>query len=144
MNYLLALIGFAAVLDALRKKQWINVLIFISYTCSPILLILDNTGLFYHALGLTICSTIGLIILVILNNSSESKRTLGASLLILTPYLLVCLFKMLQLQGIPVLRWTLLITILAFLFLTFERRKFDQFWFIYLFVALSSVLILTF
>lgn len=144
MNYILAVLGLVSLFLSLKKKEWTLALISAALIAAPTLLILDGVGLFYHALGLIICTGIALFLMIFLNRPNESKRTFLASILIVLPYLVVCVFKMFQLQGIPILRWSLLMTIIAFIYLTFERRKLDHLWVIYLFFVLSSVQILLF
>jgi hypothetical protein len=144
MNYVLTAIGLIALIISIGKKQWTASLISLAFTSAPILLFLDNRGLFYHSLGLVLCGTTTFIIHSILSHSTESKRTNRATMLVAFPYLLICVFKMFQFPWIANLKWILLVTILSFLFLTFERRKLDHHWFLCLFIAVSSVTVLLF
>lgn len=144
MNYVLIILGIVSTILSLKEKKWGYALISIGLSISPLLILMDNEGLFYHSLGLLLCSTITMLILIYLDQASETKRTIIASSFILIPYVLVCTFKMFKLWGISYLSWSLLLSILSFLYITFERKRLDHLWFLFLFIALSSGLIFYF
>ena len=144
MNYILLVIALVAMVLSITQRKWTVSLIALGLGMGPFLLLFDSTGLFYHAIALVIISLSGMTLYLLLERDSMSAKSLGASILILLPYILICIFKALQLQGIAILRWTLLISILAFIYYTFERRKIDQLWFILLYTSLSAGLILSF
>ena len=144
MNYLLAIIALAALVLSVSKKQWNLSLVALGLSIAPLLLIADGVGLFYHSLGIALISLLLFFPILILQKPRESKKHSKLILLALIPYILVILLKLFHLQGIALLRWTLLISILTFVYLTIDRRKFDNVWFILLYMAISSGLILTF
>ncbi len=143
MNFVLGLCAFIAFLLAVKNRAWNSMWISLGLILAPMLLLTDPMGLFYHSLALTIIMTSGMISLLCIERSKWSRRSMTSALVILIPYLIVCVMKMFQLQGYSIVRWILLLSIVAFLQNSIDRRKWDQSWFIQLFIALSSAHILT-
>ncbi|NNC84404.1 MAG: hypothetical protein HKN79_12590 [Flavobacteriales bacterium] len=144
MYYVLIVIGLIACVLSVKDRMWTLLVLSLAAALAPLLFILDPSGLFYHALGLMIMVSLGLGALMWLDRAGESKRSRLLIPLTLIPFVTMLIFKLLSLQGIQVVQYSLLITVGAFIYLTIERRRFDGYWFLLLYCSVWSLVIFTF
>lgn len=128
--------------SALKNRNWISGLIAAGFMASLLFRYLSTTGLFYHAVALTVISACVLTILILITQEQFSPRHRVLAILISVPYVLVCSLKVLQLQGVQSLTWSLLISLLAFIFFTLDRRVWDHYWAHLMYISFASALIL--
>lgn len=131
-----------ALASALKDRNLISGTIAIGFIASLVFQYLSPNGLFYHAVALTVISASALIILILIAQNRFSVRQRLAVAAVAIPYILVCSFKVLQLQGVQMVVWSLLLSLIAFIFFTLERRIWDHYWAHLLYIAAASVLIL--
>jgi len=131
-----------AIIVAIKVRNWIAVLISLGFLLSALLRLLAPIALFYHSVALLVISTFVLILSILFAAEHVSARQRLLSLLIGLPLILVCSFKVFELQGISELSYGLYLSLAAFLFLTLDRRKWDHYWANLLFVTISALIIL--
>ena len=131
-----------ALASALKDRNLISGTIAIGFIASLVFQYLSPNRLFYHAVALTVISASALIILILIAQNRFSVRQRLAVAAVAIPYILVCSFKVLQLQGVQMVVWSLLLSLIAFIFFTLERRIWDHYWAHLLYIAAASVLIL--
>ena len=103
LTILLILSSLFGFFTAFKAKNLLSILIAIGFIISTILRYLSPIGLFYHSVALVVFSAIALTVLIFITGDRISSRHRNAALLVSIPFILVCTFKVLQLEGLPTL-----------------------------------------
>lgn len=142
VHILFSLISAAALSMALWKRNWLSSCVCLAYLSSSLFMIVDSSGLKYHSLSLEVLSTFTYVLILYLDRTDWNSKGRIALTILLGPFLLYSVMSLFKLGVLSLVRWILTVSLLSFLFITIDRRKWDQHWLLLLYISLSCLWIL--